>query len=87
MDDIDKAIKFLRSHFELGIYTKKSEEIIALLKRGKKSREIVKSFSAMWKELKDCHGFWHLVDKGKMYSRLATLLEKLEQKFFPKGGI
>jgi len=41
--EVKEAIMFLRSHFAIGIYTKKSEEIIVLLKRLKQyeKREII----------------------------------------------
>jgi len=53
MDDIDRAIKFLRSHFELGIYTKRSESIIALLKQGKKlikENEELRKYKEKWED-------------------------------------
>ena len=52
--DTEKAIKWLRSHFELGIYTLKAEGVITLLQQGEKAKKeniILKKYEVMWKSI------------------------------------
>lgn len=72
--EIIQAIKFLRSHFRIGIYEKKSLEIISLLKQGEKYRQ-------MWRKLKGRNMCISRPD-GKYLDEED--FDELEQKYFPK---
>ena len=89
--EVKGVIKFLRNHFRIGIYEKKSLEIIALLKRGKANSEELKIVKEelekvwqMWGENMDV-SFRDSKESNMIHpTRILLDLERLKQKYFPK---
>jgi len=76
--EVKGAVKFLRNHFKIGIYEKKSLDIITLLQQGEAYRQ-------MWKCLKE--QLTYSSDKENLRfkaKRFLYLMKCFEQKYFPK---
>ena len=85
--EVEDAIKFLRNHFRIGIYEKKSLDIIALLKKLEKKSKRGKKYGAMWEELYAEYGMCPIRkndEEGYMSNILYKILEELQRKYFPK---
>uniref|UniRef100_A0A6H1ZVC0 Uncharacterized protein n=2 Tax=viral metagenome TaxID=1070528 RepID=A0A6H1ZVC0_9ZZZZ len=82
--EIKDAIKFLRNHFRIGIYEKKSKDIIALLKQLNKKAKRGEVYEAMWEELFMEKGMFLILQDDGYSKLLYKILEDLEQKYFPK---
>lgn len=86
--EVKEAVEFLRSHFKIGIYEKKSKDIIALLKQldrkvkqGEKYRQIVYEINN--ERLFDEYDSVYTIPSN-IYNDIHKKIKEITLKYFPK---